>query len=248
MADKIIDWAELVAGKYPIKLIDNGDGSYSLSTTGAGNVTLPVTVPNGGTGATTLTGIVKGNGAAAMTALAIPLTVSNGGTGATTLTGILKGNGTAAATAITIPADATKYLDGTGAFSTPPGGGVNSQIFDGNLSIMADGLNHFVSIFSDGSSGSVENRKQGVIAQALTASLLTVALDAAPGVGHTVTVTLRKNGADTALTVVIVDNATTGTDNTHTVAFAVGDLINMNAVQDALGSTTRVMFGGVLTF
>lgn len=34
--------------------------------------TVPVTVPNGGTGATTLTGLVKGNGASAMTAVTAP--------------------------------------------------------------------------------------------------------------------------------------------------------------------------------
>lgn len=57
------------------------------------------------------------------TGLAVPVTVPNGGTGATTLTGILQGNGTSAVTAIAIPSDATKFLDGTGAFSTPTSGG-----------------------------------------------------------------------------------------------------------------------------
>lgn len=59
-----------------------------------GNVT---PVVSGGTGATTLTGVVKGNGTSAMTAGTV--TVSEGGTGATTLTGYLKGSGTAALTA-----------------------------------------------------------------------------------------------------------------------------------------------------
>lgn len=73
-------------------------------------------VANGGTGATTLTGILKGNGTSAMTALAIPLTVANGGTGATTLTGYLKGSGTSTITAsATIP---NTDISGLGTLST----------------------------------------------------------------------------------------------------------------------------------
>jgi len=72
--------------------------------------TLPV--GNGGTGAATLTGYVKGTGTTAMTASAtVPvadisgtLPVGNGGTGAATLTGYVKGTGTTAMTAsATVP-------------------------------------------------------------------------------------------------------------------------------------------------
>jgi hypothetical protein len=82
-----------------------------------------VTVAQGGTGATTLTGVVKGNGTSAFTAGTVALgsevsgtlPVANGGTGATTLTGVLKGNGTGAFTAATAgtdfvaPATATSF-------------------------------------------------------------------------------------------------------------------------------------------
>ena len=70
-------------------------------------------VANGGTGASTLTGYVKGAGTTAMTASStIPmtdvtgtLTVAKGGTGAVTLTGYVKGTGTTAMTASsTVPA------------------------------------------------------------------------------------------------------------------------------------------------
>ncbi|CAB5207164.1 hypothetical protein UFOVP184_38 [uncultured Caudovirales phage] len=54
-----------------------------------------VTVPFGGTGATTLTGFVYGNGAAAMTAVAT-IPIANGGTGATTAPLALSGLGAAA--------------------------------------------------------------------------------------------------------------------------------------------------------
>lgn len=63
-------------------------------------------VANGGTGATTLTGVVKGSGTSAFTAGTVALgsevsgtlPVANGGTGATTLTAnnVLLGNGTSA--------------------------------------------------------------------------------------------------------------------------------------------------------
>jgi hypothetical protein len=64
-------------------------------------------VASGGSGATTLTGVLKGNGTSAFTAGDVNLTsevtgtlpVANGGSGATTLTGVLKGNGTSAFTA-----------------------------------------------------------------------------------------------------------------------------------------------------
>jgi hypothetical protein len=70
------------------------------------------TVATGGTGASTLTGVVKGNGTSAFTAGTVSLTtevagtlpVASGGTGATTLTGYVKGNGTSAMTAAaTVP-------------------------------------------------------------------------------------------------------------------------------------------------
>jgi hypothetical protein len=59
-----------------------------------------LTVPRGGTGATTLTGVVKGNGTSAMTAGTV--TVAEGGTGATTLTAnaVLVGNGTSAVASV----------------------------------------------------------------------------------------------------------------------------------------------------
>jgi len=78
----------------------------------AANVTGVVAVANGGSGATTLTGYLKGNGTSAFTASAtVPvadlsgtLPVAQGGTGAVTLTGYVKGAGTSALTAsATIP-------------------------------------------------------------------------------------------------------------------------------------------------
>jgi hypothetical protein len=95
--------------------IGQGYGTAAASTTPnlTTGVTGTLTVANGGTGATTLTGYVKGSGTATMTASAtIPvaditgtLPVANGGTGAATLTGLIKGNGTSAMTAATAGTD-----------------------------------------------------------------------------------------------------------------------------------------------
>ena len=66
-----------------------------------------LSVANGGTGASTLTGLLQGNGTSAITGGATinnsnwsgtDLSVANGGTGASTLTGLLQGNGTSAIT------------------------------------------------------------------------------------------------------------------------------------------------------
>ncbi len=50
-----------------------------------------------------------------------------------------------------------------------------------------------------------------------------------PGVGTGWTFTLRKNGADTAITFTII-NATSGSDTTHTVSFVAGDYFDWKVV------------------
>jgi hypothetical protein len=97
--------------------------------------TLPVT--KGGTGATTLTGVVKGTGTSALTAGTVSLTtevtgtlpVANGGTGATTLTGVLKGNGTSAVTASSV----NLASEVTGTLPVANGGIGAATLTDGNV-------------------------------------------------------------------------------------------------------------------
>jgi hypothetical protein len=95
--------------------VGQGYGTAAASSTPnlTTGVTGTLTVANGGTGATSLTGYIKGTGTSSMTAsTTIPvaditgtLPVANGGTGVTTLTGIIKGNGTSAMTAATAGTD-----------------------------------------------------------------------------------------------------------------------------------------------
>lgn len=101
-------WTNLLAGWIFIesdgKAIYRWNGStWDLIASGAvTDFSGTLAVGHGGTGATTLTGVLKGNGTSAVTAAA-QLAVTDGGTGAATLTGILKGNGTSAFTALTDP-------------------------------------------------------------------------------------------------------------------------------------------------
>jgi hypothetical protein len=77
--------------------IDVTEANLTLS-----NMIGPLSVAKGGTGAATLTGILKGAGTSAITASAL-LAVADGGTGVGTLTGLVKGNGTSAMSAVTAP-------------------------------------------------------------------------------------------------------------------------------------------------
>jgi hypothetical protein len=73
----------------------SGTNSDITSLTG---LTTPLSVAQGGSGAATLTGYLKGNGTSAFTAQTTPIPVADGGTGATSLTAnnVLLGNGTSA--------------------------------------------------------------------------------------------------------------------------------------------------------
>jgi hypothetical protein len=105
--------------------------------------TLPV--GSGGTGAVTLTGVVKGTGTSALTAGTVSLTtevsgtlpVGSGGTGATTLTAnaVLLGNGTSAVQAVA-PGTAGNLLTSNGttwASAAAPEGGVQQFTASGSI-------------------------------------------------------------------------------------------------------------------
>jgi hypothetical protein len=113
----------------------------STATTGAVTVAGTLAVANGGSGATTLTGVLKGNGTSAFTAGNVNLTsevtgtlpVGNGGTGAATFTAnnVLLGNGTSAFQVVAPGANGNVLTsNGTTWQSTAlPGGGVASISF-----------------------------------------------------------------------------------------------------------------------
>ncbi|MFA5054289.1 MAG: hypothetical protein WC565_09535, partial [Parcubacteria group bacterium] len=76
-----------------------------------------------------------------------------------------------------------------------------------------------------------ENDVRQVCPTAGTIKNLYVSLSIDPGTSpDAYTFTLRKNGADTALTCTIVANDTTGNDTAHTVAVVAGDVLTMSIV------------------
>lgn len=88
----------------------NGSGLTASNVLLGSEVSGTLPVGNGGTGAGTLSGVVKGNGTSPFTAGTVSLTsevsgtlpVGNGGSGAATLTGVLHGNGTSPFTAANV--------------------------------------------------------------------------------------------------------------------------------------------------
>lgn len=76
-------------------------------------------------------------------------------------------------------------------------------------------------------------------------SNLYVNLSNTPGVGTSYTFTLYKNGVATALTCIISDSATAGSDLTHSVTYAANDLISLEVVP--VGTpTSRTAGWGIL--
>lgn len=116
ITDQTLKSTPVAADKILIHSVaDSGLRQAELSTIPVASSQLSSTVPvsKGGTGATTLTGYLKGAGTSAVTASAtVPFSevtgtvpVNQGGTGATTLSGYIKGAGTSAFTAsATVPA------------------------------------------------------------------------------------------------------------------------------------------------
>lgn len=160
----------LPAGTTPLagtELFEMVQGGFSVKVAAsaiAASATNVRTVATGGTGASTLTGYVKGNGTAAMTASAtIPVadisgtvTVPQGGTGAVALTGYVKGNGASAMTAsATIPfvdlagrayISAYHAVDQTGSTSAATAVIFGTTDFSSGISMNPDGVGNLTKI------------------------------------------------------------------------------------------------------
>ena len=142
------------AGKFVTTDGTNASWSFVPLTTG---VTGTLPVANGGTGAATLTGVVRGNGTAAFTTGTVDLTtevngtlpVANGGTGATTLTGVVRGNGTAAFTTGTV--DLTTEVNGTLPVTN---GGTGAATLTANNVLLGNGASA-LQVVAPGTSGNV---------------------------------------------------------------------------------------------
>ncbi len=81
---------------------------------------------------------------------------------------------------------------------------------------------------------------QIIVPRAGTVKSLRVKSQVAPGSGQTHTFTVRKNGVDTGLSVVLSGSAVSGADLVTEVAVAAGDIVTMKEVASASAATTTV--------
>jgi hypothetical protein len=144
-----------LAGTELLEIVQSGTSRKVAASNIAAAATNVRTVATGGTGASTLTGVVKGNGTSAFTAGTVSLTtevsgtlpVASGGTGAATLTGYVKGNGTSAMTAAaTVPfgdisgrafAQPSSLADQTGNVSAATAVTFNTDLTGTGISVVA---------------------------------------------------------------------------------------------------------------
>jgi hypothetical protein len=94
---------------------------------------------------------------------------------------------------------------------------------------LANGNNNFVPVFNNGIFANNEGAAAQVMPVAGTISQLNVRLSGTPGAGRQYTFFLRVNGADTSLTCIVADAATSCADTTHSVAIAAGSLVSVRA-------------------
>jgi hypothetical protein len=101
--------------------------------------------------------------------------------------------------------------------------------------------NVFVGPFVDPNAGqTTESIAQVSVKSAGTVSDLKALVNTAPGNGNTWTVTVRKNGVNTAVTCTITNPNLTCTDTTHSVAFAAGDDIDVLIFGTSTPSAARL--------
>src|SRR5665213_2238180 len=104
---------------------------------------------------------------------------------------------------------------------------MKSVIFGGdNSAASTSAVNYnWITAVMTSSYNSTEAARQTVVPVATTIDQLYVEIDTAPGTGKSYTFRLRKNNADTALTVTISDGNVSASDSSHSVSFAAGDTI-----------------------
>jgi hypothetical protein len=82
--------------------------------------------------------------------------------------------------------------------------------------------------------------------QAGSISNLQVSVITAPGSGNSWTITVRKAGADTAVTCTISGSATTCSDTSHSVSFTEGQLVSIETTPASTPTGTSLMTYSVL--
>jgi hypothetical protein len=156
-----------------VTTISGGSTGLTPSTATSGAVTLAGTlaVTNGGTGATTLTGVLKGNGAGAITAAA-QLAVADGGTGQSSFTDgqLLIGNttGNTLTKATLTGTDNVAITNGNGSISVGVGAGAYLEFFEHFMSTSS--LTGNIAFAVTGGSNTIVNAGLGIIAMSTGAT------------------------------------------------------------------------------
>jgi hypothetical protein len=115
---------------------------------------------------------------------------------------------------------------------------VRSRIFFGlppGVANLSAGVTYFVGAGASGTEAAVKQPA----AVAMIVNKLYVITATAPGGTETQVWTLRKNGADTAITCTITGAATTANDTAHSVSFVPTDTIDLKLVMSAAAATTQ---------
>lgn len=164
-----------------------------------------------------------------------PVTVPDGGTGDTTLTnhGVLIGQGTSAV-AVTTAGTSGQVLTSNGASADPSFQSLaRSAILGFSAGATGTQAQNTTAYYLNGSYVSSEAQAEIVMPAAFTFNSLYVYIPTVGGSAQTVTVTLRKNEADTAITCSVASGSTTGSDTAHTVAYVAGDRLSLKCVTSA---------------
>jgi hypothetical protein len=158
------------------------------------------------------------------------LLAAMGATGSAGATGPTGPIGPTGATGPTGPTGATGPIGPQGP-AGPTGSIIGGTTFNNNL---PGGSDTFVTLFADFSNTETDVEHAMPVAGAL--SMLFVRITGnlgTAGSGHSYTITVRQNETDTAVSCVILETATSCTDATNTVTFAVGDLLSLRVSPSA---------------
>jgi len=115
-----------------------------------------------------------------------------------------------------------------------------------NNTSVSNAVTNYLGLFTETPSTS-EAAHQFVIPLDGYLSKLYVQLSGIPGAGKSYTITVRKNGADTALTIPVADSATTNEDLFNRIAVSAGDLIAVSVVPSGTPTARIVSFSAVYT-
>lgn len=173
----------------------------------------------------------------------------NGNTSGTVTINTAAAAGTWTLTLPTTDGNAGEYLQTDGAGVTtwvvPSGYDLTSQTANGVTVALSSTV--YAAPFFGGSFNATEGNRQLTIKVAGTVGNLYVRTNSAQSGLGSLVITVRKNGADTAVTLTIAAGAAAATfsDVANTVSFAAGDLIGFKVVNNAAATSANIMEVGV---